>query len=173
MTRPQTQRFAERDGGTGIITSGAQRMAPGPVEEFVRAQRELYRAEYASTDPELQLTCAPATAESVLEEEFQLRLLRALYAVPCGVYRLSPEVEGLVQTSNNLARVQVGDGEFSVACLTRGAVDSEKLDLARAVGCALELAGAEVSFLGAYPGWTPRPEAGIVRLMLERMSIAG
>ena len=39
------------------------------------------------------------------------------------------------------------------------------MDLATALRCPLELMGAEVTFSGDYPGWTPRPDAGIVKLM--------
>ena len=52
-------------------------------------------------------------------------------------------------------------------CLTRGSVDSEKMDLAGAIRATFELIGAEVTLSGAYPGWTPRPGAPIVKLMSE------
>ena len=90
-----------------------------------------------------------------------------MYACPNGIYRMSPDIDDLVQTSNNLARVKVADGQYRVQCLTRGSVDSEKMDLARTIGCTFELAGAEVEYSGAYPGWAPRPEAPIVKLMSE------
>ncbi len=50
-------------------------------------------------------------------------------------------------------------------CLARGSVDSEKDDLARAIKCTFELMGADVELTGAYPGWQPKPESPIVRLM--------
>jgi dipeptidase D len=78
---------------------------------------------------------------------------------------MSPDIDDLVQTSNNLARVLVSDGEYQVLCLTRGSVDTEKMDLARAIRCTFELMGANVEFHGAYPGWVPRPNAPIVKLM--------
>ena len=80
---------------------------------------------------------------------------------------MSPDIADLVQTSNNLARVELKDGQLIVQCLTRGAVDSEKMAHAAEVEGAFTLLGAAVDFAGAYPGWTPRPEAGIVRLMEE------
>lgn len=140
-------------------------VAPG----FDRAALEAtLRAEYRATDPELKLSCEKLAPQSrVLQEEYQGRLLRALYAVPSGIHRMDPGVPGLVQTSNNLARVIVREGELSVQCLTRGSVDSEKLDLACAIRCALELAGAEVKLVGEYPGWAPQPSSGIVKLMSQ------
>ena len=78
---------------------------------------------------------------------------------------MSPEIEGLVQTSNNLARVLVEGGKYTVQCLTRSSVDSEKIEEASAIKGLFELIGAKVEFGGSYPGWTPRPDADIVEVM--------
>ena len=95
----------------------------------------------------------------VLDSDFQTRLLKAIYSSVNGIYRLSPDVAGLVQTSNNLARVLVQNGELSIQCLTRGSVDSEKMDLATSLCCAWELLGADVAVLGGARGWAPRAQA--------------
>ncbi|MCC6541425.1 MAG: M20/M25/M40 family metallo-hydrolase, partial [Flavobacteriales bacterium] len=79
--------------------------------------------------------------------------------------RMSPDVKDLVQTSNNLARIQLKDGQYTVMCLTRSSVESEKMDEADSIRAAYELIGGEVKFTGGYPGWTPHPEAKIVLLM--------
>jgi dipeptidase D len=133
---------------------------------FILGESAVLKAEYAITDPGLEILLEPAEAASLLlATEFQHQLLRAVWACPNGIYRMSPEIDDLVQTSNNLARVRVSEGTFRVLCLTRGSVDTEKMDLARAIRCTFELIGADVSFDGAYPGWTPRPEAPIVKIM--------
>jgi dipeptidase D len=139
------------------------------LEEFrayVAEESAAYAKEYGSTDPDCELVCTVREgALPVMDRDFQTRLLCTVYTVNNGIYRMSPDVPGLVQTSNNVARLSVQDGKFKLACLTRGSVDSEKMDLATALRCPLELMGAEVTFSGGYPGWTPRPEADIVRLM--------
>ena len=76
-------------------------------------------------------------------------------------------MEGLVQTSNNIARVQLGEGKYSIQCLTRSSVDTEKVDLALNIQAIMEMLGSSVGLDGDYPGWTPRPEAAIVKLMDE------
>ena len=93
--------------------------------------------------------------------------IRAIYACPVGIYRMSPDMEDLVQTSNNLARVLVRDGKYEVQCLTRSSVDTEKMDEANMIKSIFELIGATVKFGGSYPGWTPRPGADIVHVMQE------
>ncbi len=138
------------------------------LEAFVQAEGDAIVAEYHTTDPNMKVSItATATPQGVLEADFQGKLLRVLAAVQNGIHRMSPDIAGLVQTSNNLARVLVADGQFSIQCLTRSAVDSEKMDLARSIAGTLELCGASVTTSGDYPGWTPRPEATIVKLMSD------
>lgn len=127
---------------------------------------EVLRTEYASTDPGLRLELVPVDAPArALDPEFQRRFLAAIAACPNGIHRMSPDIDDLVQTSNNLARVEVKDGHLIVQCLCRSAVDSEKMAHAEEIEGVFALLGAAVEFAGAYPGWTPRPEASIVKLM--------
>ncbi len=134
-------------------------------EKLLSEETETLQREYATTDPDLKIDMEPiASPTAVLAQDFQDKILRVIYALPNGIYRMSPDIAGLVQTSNNLARVLVGDGRFSVQCLTRSSVDSEKWDLAHAIEAALQLAGASVAFTGDYPGWTPQPDSQAVRL---------
>jgi dipeptidase D len=127
---------------------------------------ETLQAEYAATDPQLEITIAASTLpEQVMNTAFQNKILRSVYACPNGIYRMSPDIKGLVQSSNNVARVLIRDGSYSIQCLTRSSVDSEKTDLANAISSALELAGASVSRSNGYPGWQPNPDAPIIKLM--------
>jgi dipeptidase D len=124
--------------------------------------------EYKVTDPKLSVTIIDAVKpKHVLDAGFQKKLLYAIYACPNGIYRMSPEINGLVQSSNNLARVLVADGAYSMQCLTRSSVDSEKYDLSAAISCAFELMDANVAFSGVYPGWQPKPDAPIITLMTD------
>ena len=146
------------------ITVDASRAAD--LEELIAAEAAVLQAEYKVTDPGLEVLLQPADLpESLLTQAFQEALLAAVYVCPNGVSRMSPDVPGLVQTSNSLARVLAANGTFEIHTLVRSAVDTEKLDLARAVRCALEPLGGTVEFAGAYPGWIPRPDSAIVQLM--------
>lgn len=133
---------------------------------LVESHRELYAEEYRLTDPLLRLESRPVeAAPEVLEEGFQSRLLAALYTVLSGIHRMSPAVPGLVQTSNNLARVLVRDGQLRVDCLSRSSVDTEKRDLAIGIRALFEMIGAQVHFEGEYTGWDPNPDSDLVRKM--------
>jgi dipeptidase D len=138
------------------------------LNSFVEVFANTIKEEYNSTDPDLQITMEIAEpVHRILNKTFQEKLLRSIYACPNGIYRMSPDIEDLVQTSNNLARVLVKDGSFTVLCLTRSSVDSEKMDEAQAISSTFELIGAEVSFDGSYPGWTPKPTSKIVGIMSD------
>lgn len=123
-------------------------------------------AEYQLTDPNLriQIQSCESTA-TVLPAALQKNLLRALYACPNGIYRMSPGIPGLVQSSNNLARVLIKDNAILVQCLTRSSVNSEKTDLKNAIFAALSVEGIQLSADNGYPGWEPRPDSEIVQLM--------
>ena len=133
---------------------------------FIGVEREILGNEYQSTDPNLNISIEKInTPETVLPESFQYILLRTIATCPNGIYRMSPEISGLVQTSNNLARILVKDGMVTILCLTRSSVDSEKADLAKTICGNFELAGAIPEYSGSYPGWAPKPSADIVKLM--------
>ena len=93
-------------------------------------------------------------------------LVKAVVGAPNGVVKMSVEVEGLVQTSTNLARV-VSDGKcIKIQCLLRSSVSSEKVALGKAIKGVFEMAGAEVELSGSYDGWKPNMESPILKAML-------
>lgn len=129
-------------------------------------------AELGTTDKAFSLKSeTSAMPAKVAEASFTAAFIRSVYACPVGIYRMSPDIAGLVQTSNNLARIQLKDGSLQAQCLGRSSVDSEKSDLQQACAAAWELCGAQVAFTGAYPGWTPRPDSDLVKFMKEKYQV--
>ena len=134
------------------------------------------REEYGFTDPHLKLDLEPVAGSNreILPPGLQTALLGLLYSCPNGIFRMSPEIGDLVQTSNNLARVLVENGELQIGCLTRSSVDSERDDLAESIIASMSLLNEggrlsdfSVSKSGEYPGWKPSPSSRIVELMRE------
>jgi dipeptidase D len=147
-----------------VIT--AQQADDNQLQRCFATLSGVLKEEYHVTDNGLELSMTTAEMPaSVVDKDFQAKLLRALYACPNGIYRMSAEIAGLVQSSNNLARVALADGAYSIQCLTRSSVDSEKDDVANAIAAALELAGASVTRTNGYPGWKPTPQAPIIKIM--------
>ena len=94
----------------------------------------------------------------------QGKLIKGVYAAVNGVYVMSVAIPDLVETSNNIARIQVKDGEITIGCLTRSSVETGKMDLAHSLKSVFELAGFEVVFSGSYPGWNPNPNSEILKV---------
>jgi dipeptidase D len=137
-------------------------------ETFIKEQQAILKSEYYITDSNLIITIEDAILpQKVFTKAFQLVCLKSIYSCLNGIYRMSSSIDGLVQTSNNLARVLINDGNYSIQCLTRSSVDSEKIDLANSLQACFELMGATISFGGSYPGWAPNKESSIVKLMSD------
>lgn len=154
-----------RESAAIVVVSEAEEAA---FESLLKDMELELKAELKTTDSNFSLTFEKVSGPvKVMQKGFQSKFLKCIYASANGVYRMSPDILHLVQTSNNLARVLVKDGEYSIQCLTRSSVDSEKMDLANSLKAAFELMGARVELKGAYPGWAPRPDASIVKIMSD------
>lgn len=139
-------------------------------EAFVFDMQEIIneiKAEFKTMEPNLtiEIVKSEKTPAKVMDLGVQEGLLRAIYAAHNGVYRMSADMADLVETSNNIARVIVKDGEISIQNLTRSSVESSKFDLANALRSAYELFGCEVEFSGSYPGWTPNVKSEILDVL--------
>ena len=106
----------------------------------------------------------PSTIATVEET---VKMVNVLYAVVNGVYRMSPDIEGLVEASSSLARVIIAEGTFTTQSLQRSSVESSKKDVANMVKSAFELIGCEVVQNGDYPGWSPNASSPILTIMKD------
>ena len=127
---------------------------------------EQIKSELSVNEPDLTISLEWKEAPvKVMQKDTQEKLIKAIYAAHNGVYAMSAAIADLVETSNNVARVAVRDGEIKIGCLTRSSVNSAKMDLANALKSAFELAGCEVNMDGEYPGWNPNPDSAILRVL--------
>lgn len=144
-------------------------ISPSDLPKFMSFVEEIsvdLKNEFRTTDADLVVLMEEsAAAKNAMHAADQLSFLNAMYACPVGIYRMSPDMKDLVQTSNNIARVELENGKHVVMCLTRGSVDSEKYDLANSIKATFNLIGADVAFEGSYPGWEPKLQSDIVDLM--------
>ena len=123
-------------------------------------------AEFAGIEDAISIIVAPAAAPAtVIPAQTADRLAKAVIGVADGVAKMSTAMEGLVQTSTNLARVVSDGNSVKLQCLLRSSMNSEKVALAEAMTAVLELAGAKVELSGAYDGWNPDMESPILHAM--------
>ena len=122
--------------------------------------------EFANVEKDLQINIENfSTAEKAISEDDSKKVILALKSAHNGVYRMSPDVADLVETSNNIARVELKNGALRILNLSRSSVDSTKFAVAEQLKSVFELAGLEVEFSGSYPGWKPKPGSEIVKIM--------
>ncbi|TXD84866.1 aminoacyl-histidine dipeptidase [Subsaximicrobium wynnwilliamsii] len=125
------------------------------------------KTELKTMEPDLKIEVSQIeTPKHIMDLGVQEGLTRALYAALNGVYRMSADIPDLVETSNNIAKVIVKDGEITIKCLTRSSVESSKWDLANALRATFELTGCEVEFNGEYPGWKPNMDSDILKVLV-------
>ncbi|WP_282135462.1 aminoacyl-histidine dipeptidase [Seonamhaeicola maritimus] len=126
------------------------------------------KKELQTMEPDLDVVVSKCeTPKTIMDLGVQEGVTRALYAAQNGVFRMSAEIPDLVETSNNLARVLIKDGEIKILCLTRSSVESSKMDLANTLRATFELTGCEVELSGDYPGWAPNMDSAILKVMTK------
>ena len=124
------------------------------------------QTEMKTMEPDLEVVISKVdTPEKIMDLGVQEGITRALYAALNGVFRMSADIPGLVETSNNVARVIIKEGAIKIGCLTRSSVESSKDDLANTLRATFELTGCEVELSGDYPGWTPNMESSILKVL--------
>ena len=122
--------------------------------------------EFKTVDPDLNIDVKPTELpKTVMDLEVQEGLIKSIYAALNGVYKMSADIEDLVETSNNIAKVTLKEGQIQIACLTRSSSETSKFDLANSLKACFELAGFDVEFSGSYPGWQPNVNSQILKVL--------
>ncbi|NMU82768.1 cytosol nonspecific dipeptidase, partial [Vibrio parahaemolyticus] len=84
-----------------------------------------------------------------------------------GVIRMSDEVEGVVETSLNVGVISTEENKVTVLCLIRSLIDSGRSQVESMLRSITELAGAQIQFSGAYPGWKPDADSEIMAIFRD------
>ena len=134
-----------------------------PFCEFRRLEEKL-KSEYRETDPGLtiELSDSPAV-DNVFENDCNRRILKSLMLHPDGVFAMSGDLDGVVETSSNLGIMKTENDTFTLASMQRSLIDSERDRAQKKVADIMESLDFEISFGESFPCWTPRPETALVR----------
>lgn len=129
---------------------------------------EAIKTEYVSLETNLKITWEETDLPSkAMELKDTGDFVKAVYAAHNGVFRMSPDISDLVETSNNVARVEAGKGKINIQCLTRSSVETGKYDLVNALTSAFESGGFEVTTSAEYPGWKPNMDSAILKVLVD------
>lgn len=107
------------------------------------------------------------TPATEVPAEIQDNLIDAIYACHDGVLRMAPSMPGIVETSSNLAIIEIGGGKAAIKILARSSHEYYKMYLATMMESCFNMAGMKVEFSGAYGGWNPNPKSDILEHVLK------
>ncbi len=137
-----------------VFTCTAQ--AASTIQQFCATFEQTLQAEYARTEPGLKLSLQPVELpEKVCSLTSTQSMLGLMIALPNGVAEFSAEVEGAVETSNNLGVVELKVEGLQVVSSQRSSVFSRLQEITRRVETIGELSGAQISSTKLNPPWMP------------------
>ncbi len=126
----------------------------------------LFNEEFGSIETPISLTVSTvAHAAQQVPAEIQDNFVDAVFACQNGVTRMIPTIPDTVETSSNLAIVELADGKGSVQILARSSSESMKEYLSTSLESCFSMAGFKVEFSGSYSGWDPNVESPILAAM--------
>ena len=141
------------------------------VDNFMVKAEEIsnqIKQEFLEIEPNLVISFKQTqNHQKAISKEEQTKLIQAVKNGHNGVYKMSEEMEGLVEASNNIAIVNLKDGKIQIDCLTRSSVEKSKAEVANLLKNTFEKEGFDVEFSGSYPGWSPNSNSAILGVMTD------
>lgn len=150
-----------REASARVVIPADRRAA---FTEAVEKELAAIRDEYRPVEPDLRFELSESSAESVWTEDLGRRVLLLLNILPHGVLAMSHDIQGLVETSVNLANVSEDEEGVGVLLSVRSSIASALLANRRRLRTCAELVGARVEENEGYPAWKPDVESPLLRL---------
>ena len=138
---------------------------PSAVKENVKADWNVFAAqvedEFHVTDTQMVWTMESTDAEPVIEAGVARNFVWALQAVDNGIYAIcqDPELNGMVETSSNIAAIHSSETEICILSSQRSNVMSNLDNMCATFRATFQLAGAEAWSSDGYPAWKMRAES--------------
>jgi dipeptidase D len=122
--------------------------------------------EYSVSEPTLKIELEKCEMPKfVIDKKTQKKLIHSIFACPHGVFAMSLDMPGMVETSTNLASVKFKpDNKIFIETSQRSSVESAKWYVAQTVNSVFTLAGAKVKHGEGYPGWKPNTNSKILKI---------
>ena len=146
---------------------------PNAIKENVKADWNVFASqveeEFCVTDTQMVWTMESAEAEKVIESSIARNFIFALQAVDNGIYAIcqDPALNGMVETSSNIASIETGDTEIRIVSSQRSNVMSNLDNMCATIGAFFRLAGAQVKHSDGYPAWKMRSHSELQRIVKE------
>ncbi len=137
------------------------------VQQVLARYRTIFKTEYGSGDPQIDLRLAGAAGDTSgggsLSATDSLQAIALLLALPHGVVRMSPAIDGQVETSTNLATVALANGRLEVLLSQRSAVMSRLAEITARIHAVADLAAAAAIDENSYPAWEPNLDSALLQ----------
>lgn len=146
---------------------------PEADKESVRVDLNIFASEveneYNVTEPNVEFVLeSDGVCGKAIDRDTASRMIKAIHGVYCGVFAMSQDIPGFVETSTNLASVKMNEpGNIRIVTSQRSSIMSARTNVADSVTAVFELAGATVFSNEGYPGWKPNPDSEILKISVD------
>ena len=138
------------------------------VKKLIEPIREEIKNEYRTSDPDIEIGIRANNNQILpMNEESTKRCITFMFCVPNGVQNMSADVQGLVQTSNNLGRVFMEDQCLVGSMMIRSSVNSQKNEVLEKVTLLAEMLGGSISIATNYSAWEYKKDSPLREKMSE------
>lgn len=136
------------------------------LKAIVAEYKETFNNEYKGIESDIEVVAEDvALPEMIVPQEIQDNLVDAIYAAHNGVWRYIPTMPEIVETSSNLAIVDIDGGKAAIKILARSSSETMKENLSTSLESCFNMAGMKVEFSGAYGGWDPNTDSELIKVM--------
>ena len=136
------------------------------TKELVEDWKEQIVEDYYGIEDAIEFFCEDVeTPKTEVPADIQDNLIDAIYACHDGVIRMIPTIPTKVETSSNLAIINITDSKAEMLILARSSSESMKDYVTKTVSSAMAMVGMKVITSGDYFGWNPNPNSPMVALM--------
>lgn len=136
------------------------------LKAIVAEYKETFNNEYKGIESDIEVVAEDvALPEMIVPQEIQDNLVDAIYAAHNGVWRYIPTMPEIVETSSNLAIVDIDGSKAAIKILARSSSETMKEDLSTSLESCFNMAGMKVEFSGAYGGWDPNTDSELIKVM--------
>lgn len=145
---------------------------PDSFKENIRVDFNIFadivQKEYHVTETGMEFRMSSTDRQDYcIDTETSHKLIMSIHSAVNGVFAMSMDIPGLVETSSNLASVKTGDGTIKIVASHRSSVESAIQWISSVYASAFRLAGAEVRTNDAYPGWTPNTDSELLKISVD------
>lgn len=134
------------------------------AEKIIKEYSDIFNSEFKKTDPDLNvsITESKESAAKALTSDSTMKAIQFTQAMLHGVAAMSPDIEGLIETSNNFANISIEDGKLTVLSSQRSSVVSKLQEHTARIESLAKLAGGEAKSGDGYPPWQPNMESKLL-----------